>query len=261
MSQMFGSVGGRKLTDKEIAEDILTGQKYMLNYYYAPAILEASANDLRSTFQHVHNNKQSEAKQVFDYLNSKGWYRVRQADNQTMNDLRNTAQEARQILASIGPSGGMMGQQTWTGTQAGEGQSGYGPSSLSQGARWGGQPSQMGSTYGASQWTGTQTGEGQSGYGPSSLSQGARWGGQPSQMGSTYGASQWTGTQAGEGQSGYGPSSLSQGARWGGQPSQMSSQTGSWSQRGQHAGVQESVTLPSWTRGSNISSESERSTF
>lgn len=183
MSQMFGSVGGRKLTDKEIAEDILTGQKYMLNYYYAPAILEASANDLRSTFQHVHNNKQSEAKQVFDYLNSKGWYRVRQADNQTMNDLRNTAQEARQILASIGPSGGMMGQQTWTGTQAGEGQSGYGPSSLSQGARWGGQPSQM------------------------------------------------------------------------------SSQTGSWSQRGQHAGVQESVTLPSWTRGSNISSESERSTF
>ena len=29
------------MTDREIAEDLLAGQKYLSNYYYAPAILEA----------------------------------------------------------------------------------------------------------------------------------------------------------------------------------------------------------------------------
>lgn len=340
------------LSDKEIAEDILTSQKYISNYYYAPAVLESMDPNLRTMFQKMHNETQSQAKQVFDYLNSKGWYKPRQADPQAVNDLRNAAQESKQVLSSIvgetsdmggksqmignpnvysqGSSpnqpGGWQAQHTgwqsgqggwysqpmsqgfqtgtggqaymrtqqyqtgqtggwqpsysqtpqWTGTQRGEGQSGMGPSSLAQWASWGGQPSWMQGGTGTSwqpgysqaqQWTGTQRGEGQSGMGPSSLAHWASWGGQPSWMqGSTPGfhnvtqtplyssyntgltssggqyhtgtgwqpaysqTPQWTGTQAGEGQSGMGPSSLAQWARWGGQPSWMQSGLGTQTQ-------------------------------
>ena len=71
------------LSDKEIAEDILTSQKYISNYYYAPAVLESMDPNLRTMFQKMHNETQSQAKQVFDYLNSKGWYKPRQADPQS----------------------------------------------------------------------------------------------------------------------------------------------------------------------------------
>ncbi len=55
------------------------------------------------------------------------------------------------------------------------------PQSFQTGTPW--QPSYSQ----APQWTGTQAGEGQSGMGPSSLGQWARWGGQPSWMQTTTG--------------------------------------------------------------------------
>lgn len=372
MSHMQESAGSSTLTDKEIAEDILTGKKYLSNYYYAPAVLETSDPSLRNTFQQVHNDAQSEAKRIFDYLSERGYYKPKPADVQDMNDLKNTVQESQQTVTRITgqtnsqqggqhqmnqygstpqgnqfqgqgnqmygyPQGGNYYQtnryaQTgqWVGDQIGEGQSGMGPSSLSQGAKWGGQPSwnqqqgqgisqnygrqfftgqnigqqQLGNQQNYSQnrynqtgqWVGDQIGEGQSGMGPSSLAQGAHWGGQPSwigqnvsqaQRGQNFGqqnlgqqnfgqqnlgqqnfgqqnlggqnlgqqnfahqgfgqqnldqqnlrqqnlgqqyfntgqniqprSGQWVGDQIGEGQSGMGPSSLSQGAKWGGQPS------------------------------------------
>lgn len=378
--------GASTLTDREIAEDILLSTKYISNYYYAPAVLESMDPRLRSTFQEINNNTQSQAKQVFDYLNSKGWYNPRQADAQSVNELRNAAQESQHILASISekisdpggkstvigsqnihshenpsnfPGGGWQSQspsqslqtgggwqsqghsqsqhagggwptqphqqtqgQHWTGTQYGEGHSGTGPSSLGQWASWGGQPSltqeESGSHYGTygsqstfgghgshtgymspgthsagtgysqvgtgwqptysqvPHWTGTEAEEGRSGLGPSSLANWTRWGGQPSQMqggaggqfsggygthyptaghqgyvgaggyagsgghstgfqpfqsGSSWQSTfsqrpAWTGTQAGEGHSGTGPSSLAGWAQWGGQPSWMQSQHG-----------------------------------
>jgi len=42
------------MTDREIAEDLLAGQKYLSNYYYAPAILESGDPALRSAFQELH---------------------------------------------------------------------------------------------------------------------------------------------------------------------------------------------------------------
>ena len=42
MSHTFGTGSEQGvLTDREIAEDILTGKKYISNYYYAPAVLES----------------------------------------------------------------------------------------------------------------------------------------------------------------------------------------------------------------------------
>ncbi|QUL98447.1 MAG: spore coat protein [Candidatus Fermentithermobacillus carboniphilus] len=304
MSQMFGTTGQRVLTDREIAEDILTSHKYLSNYYYAPAILESMDPGLRSTFQQIHNDTQSEAKQVFDYLNARGWYRPRQADAQSVTELRNIAEESRQIVSALssggqkfGTTGGVTGQTvigqtgidvqtgfgrpatqgiamggttggTWGGTAGAASvgqtwQSTAGQGNLQAGTGWQPSYSQPG------QWTGTQAGEGQSGMGPSSVAQWARWGGQPSWTGlqsggwsghggvtaGTAGAASagqtwqsagpstwqagtgwqpsysqpghWTGTQAGEGQSGMGPSSLAQWARWGGQPSWTGTQSGS----------------------------------
>ncbi len=237
MSQMFSSQGSQRLTDREIAEDLLTGQKYMLNYYYAPAILESSANDVRSTFQHVHNSKQHDAKQIFDYLNSKGWYHVREADNQAINDLRNTAEHAISVFSSIGTmgqpgvtgtwgSGGGWSTQTqshpagWIsegqrpgGSQTGEGFGGLGPSSLAGGfGHQGTQGTFMGmgqrGSFGGSGLSGTQTGEGYGGVGPSSL-----WGGtQSTHPGSSgHTTTGWTGVQPKEGERGMGPSLFAQG--------------------------------------------------
>ncbi len=272
----------------------------------------------------VDAESKKEAKEIFDYLNMRGWYNVRQADGQSINDLRNTANQSRQVVQNLSGSGqgssmgsGSTGQ--WTGTQYGEG-----PSSLSQGVSWGGQPSHMSAGIGtqnfgsgvyqgysqqgnlpswtrgtslqgqqfssqgnpSGQWTGTQYGEGQSGMGPSSLSQGVSWGGQPSHMSAGIGAQSfgsgvyqgysqqgnlpswtrgsglqgqqssshgisgggWTGTQYGEGQSGMGPSSLSQGASWGGQPSQMNAGMGTQT----FGGYSQQTNLPSWTRGTGL---------
>ncbi len=225
MSQMTGTSGGGMLTDKEIAEDILSTQKHMSNYFYAPAILECADDQVRSVFQQVHSDAQAEAKEVFNYLNMRGWYKVNQADNQSLNELRNTAEQSKQMIRSISQPG-----TGWTGTQASEGQSGYGPSSLGGATGQGFGANQGFSQHPGTGWTGTQASEGQSGYGPSSLS---------GTTGPGFGASQgfiphpttgWTGTQVGEGQSGYGPSSLSQAT-------------------GQRFSYPQETYLPSWTRG------------
>lgn len=291
----------RQFSDREIAEDILTGHKYLANYYYAPAILESQNPELRSVLQQVYSDTQSEARQVFDYLNSKGWYPVKPADNVDLTELKNVAERSRNTVNAItqGTTGGQIpamsmqqGQigyqgQTW---QTGAGAAGMNPQTQGAwettgggwqaGAQWqAGNPAgwtgatgwggagtgwQTGSLYGGAwpggRWTGTQAGEGQGGMGPSSLAQWSRWGGQPSwtgfggagytgggqwtgqnlpgwQTGTTgwggtgtsgwqaggtgasWQAGRWTGTEAGEGQGGMGPSSVAQWSRWGGQPS------------------------------------------
>ena len=219
-----GSKSGT-LTDRQIAEDILTSQKYISNYYYAPAVLESTDPNLRNMFQKMHNETQSQAKQVFDYLNSRGWYKPRQADAQSVNDLRNAAQESKQILSSIA---GEMSDTGGKSDMIGTGQQHH----------MGTQPFQTGtgwqSTYsGTPQWTGAAPHNVYGSQGVSPLSQRPGYGGYGTSFSSpaqshgigtgwqpTYSQTpQWTGTQRGEGQSGMGPSSLAQGVSWGGQPS------------------------------------------
>lgn len=198
-----------QFSDREIAEDILTSHKYLANYYYAPAILESQNPELRSVFQQVYNDTQAEARQVFDYLNSKGWYPVKPADNADLTELKNVADRSRNtvnVIAQGGQSqtvgmqegqwGGYQGQTWQTGTP------GYNPQS--QQSAWGGQG------------TGWQTGFTQGQYGNPGGAGTSTW-----QTGAPYGwqRSGWTGTQYGEGQGGMGPSSVAQWARWGGQPS------------------------------------------
>lgn len=216
------SQSARTLTDKEIAQDILTSHKYLSNYYYAPAILESMDPKIRGIFQKIHQDTQEEAKMVFDYLHSRGWYNPRQADSEALNDLTRTAQESNQIISSLisqeGTSQSQGGTQMigreFQGSETGNWQGWNQPQvGWQQGAN---QPQMSGwqQTFGARQWGGSQ---GQFQGGLSAGYQGTRWGGQP---GWNQGAQMpWQGIQAGEGQSGMGPSSLYQWTRWGGQPS------------------------------------------
>lgn len=280
MSQFFGTVVGQRLTDKEIAEDILSGQKYMSNYYYAPAVLEANDPQLRSTFQQIYNEAQQEAKEVFDYLNQKGWYRPRPADSQAINELVNTVQQSRQTISAISQAGeisaggiGQAQQVTWA---AGQGNyygyyqppgamrqselPGWARGGMTQTAQTGQSGMYAGSRQaGTGQYPNTEAGEGQGGYGPSSLAQGYRASAGHQGYGEQYGqynlpawaygagmggtaqgtfqaggfqqqslssqargqagqgsqgiGGQYPNTIAGEGQGGYGPSSLSYGTR------------------------------------------------
>jgi hypothetical protein len=286
LSEMSKTSGGATMTDKEIAEDILSTQKYMSNYFYAPAILECADDKVRSVFQQVHNDTQAEAKEVFNYLNMRGWYKVNQADNQSLNELRNTAEQSRQVIQSLS-----LPQTQWTGTQYMEGQSGYGPSSLGGSTGQGHGTSQGFGQHQGSGWTGTQFMEGQSGYGPSSLSGGGQ-GFIPNQGLTGYSGipqhtqlPSWTrgaatqqpqsGQLQREGQTGMGPSSYAQ-SSYGGPAYQSfpqqanlpswtketeSQQTSMVSEQPRYGygigtsgyyGVPQQIQLPSWTRGGYV---------
>ncbi len=180
------------------------------NYYYAPAMSESAGPGHRESFQEVESGVQNGAREVAHYTYARGWDEVREAGNE--NEFRN-AEQSRQLSQGVsgqgisagqqpwqtGVAGGQPGQSRWTGTQAGEGQSGMGPSSLAQGAQWTGQSTWARPGGLSGQWTGTQYGEGQPGMGPSSLAQGAQWTGQSAFAGGT-GLQQGTGGQRFAGQ-------------------------------------------------------------
>jgi len=211
----------RQFSDREIAEDILTGHKYLANYYYAPAILESQNPELRSVLQQVYGDTQSEARQVFDYLNSKGWYPVKPADNVDLTELKNVAERSRNTVSAItqGTTGGQipamsMQQGQATGYQGQTWQTGTGAAGMNPPAQ---------GTWETS-GTGWQTGSQWQGANPAGWTGATAWGvpGTGWQTGGLYGAAyggRWTGMQAGEGQGGMGPSSVAQWSRWGGQPS------------------------------------------
>ncbi len=212
----------RQFSDREIAEDILTGHKYLANYYYAPAILESQNPELRSVLQQVHSDTQSQARQVFDYLNAKGWYPVKPADNVDLTELKNVAERSRSTVSAIthGTTGGQipamsMQQGQGIGYQGQTWQTGTGAAGMNPQAQAGWQPMGGGWQTGAQWQAGNPPGwTGATGWGGA----GAGWqtGGF---QGAPWQAGRWTGTEAGEGQGGMGPSSVAQWSRWGGQPS------------------------------------------
>ncbi|NPV69399.1 MAG: spore coat protein [Firmicutes bacterium] len=64
-----------KLSDRDIAVDMLTGVKQLSSMYHN-ATMESANRDLRETFQKCHDEYVDSAKELFDYMNSKGWYRL-----------------------------------------------------------------------------------------------------------------------------------------------------------------------------------------
>jgi hypothetical protein len=86
-------------TDKDIGQDILVSQKY-LTTFYAQASMEAADPRLRNLLGQLHSESAGEARQIFEYLNSRGWYEVRPASVQEINNLQGSVNHIRQEVAT-----------------------------------------------------------------------------------------------------------------------------------------------------------------
>ena len=70
-----------RLSDKDIAVDLLTGVKHLSSMYHN-ATMESANRDLREAFQKCHDEYVNSAKELFDYMHSKGWYQLSPATGQ-----------------------------------------------------------------------------------------------------------------------------------------------------------------------------------
>ncbi|MEW6522818.1 MAG: spore coat protein [Bacillota bacterium] len=110
--------------DKEIGQDVLTSQKFLTNFI-AQASVEAADPRLRNVLGQLHSEAAADARQVFDYLHSRGWYEVRPASISAVQDLMNTAQQLRQEITGINvPYGQLTGTAASTYVPGGYGTAG-----------------------------------------------------------------------------------------------------------------------------------------
>ena len=65
----------QQFTDKDFADDILTGVKHMSERYMM-AILESQDPGLRQTFIDFHNKNLNDTYRIFQIVNQNGWYKV-----------------------------------------------------------------------------------------------------------------------------------------------------------------------------------------
>lgn len=65
----------QQFTDKDIADDILTGVKHMSEGYMM-AILESQDPNLRQTFKDFHDQYLNDHYRIFQIMNQNGWYKV-----------------------------------------------------------------------------------------------------------------------------------------------------------------------------------------
>ena len=184
MNSGGGKVHRMGLNDKEIAEDILTGEKQLTDAY-ALGSIEAQDPNLRQLMATLHQQSVNDAGHVFGQMQERGWYSVRPASSQDVTEIRNTIARTRQSLEprTMGQNMGMvdsLSQQYGGGIdemmgqgyqqQIGQGQYYGGPQNLPNWTRYevppeGGQSSvqiQPNYNYGAGQQP--AYGLGQSGY-------------------------------------------------------------------------------------------------
>jgi len=64
--------------DREIASDLLSSLKFSSNKYN-DAILESKTDSVRQTFFDMHTDAVNCAKDVFNVMNARGWYKTQPA--------------------------------------------------------------------------------------------------------------------------------------------------------------------------------------
>ena len=85
------------LTEKELMNDILTTEKQAISAY-STGITEASCPNFRNVL--VNNLKSAEETQykVFDAMRQKGWYQVKNAPT---NDVQQAKNQANQMMTEL----------------------------------------------------------------------------------------------------------------------------------------------------------------
>ena len=72
-----------------IINDVLSSEKQMITAY-GTYLAESTCENLRSELMKIINDKQQIQYQVFDLMRQKGWYQVKNAN---MNDVQNATQK------------------------------------------------------------------------------------------------------------------------------------------------------------------------
>jgi hypothetical protein len=93
--------------DREIGQDVLTSQKSLASCTHHASV-EAVDPRLRQVLGQIHHQTVADAKQIFDYLHSRGWYVVKPASMHAVHDFVNTAQQARHEAMGITGSFGQV---------------------------------------------------------------------------------------------------------------------------------------------------------
>ena len=76
-------------SEREIINDVLSTEKQMITAY-GTYLAESTCENLRSELMKIINDKQQIQYQVFDLMRQKGWYQVKNAN---MNDVQNATQK------------------------------------------------------------------------------------------------------------------------------------------------------------------------
>jgi len=84
-------------SDQEIMNDILSSEKQMITAY-GTYLAESTCENLRSELAKIINDKQQIQYQIFDAMQKKGWYNVKNAN---MNDVQTAAQKYQNIQQSM----------------------------------------------------------------------------------------------------------------------------------------------------------------
>lgn len=74
----------RQLTDKEQISDLLTSQKHM-TCTYNTYCNESATPELRSCLLSILRDEHTIAEELFNTMNTKGWYPVEKAEEQKLN--------------------------------------------------------------------------------------------------------------------------------------------------------------------------------
>ena len=66
------------LTDQEILNDMLMTEKYVSDHYNS-GVLETATPEVRSALQHIQQEEQDHAGQIYDAMYQRGWHPVEPA--------------------------------------------------------------------------------------------------------------------------------------------------------------------------------------
>ncbi len=76
-------------SEREIMNDVLSSEKQMITAY-GTYLAESTCENLRSELVKIINEKQQLQYQVFDTMRQKGWYNVKNAN---LNEVQNSTQK------------------------------------------------------------------------------------------------------------------------------------------------------------------------
>ncbi|MDK2821965.1 MAG: hypothetical protein PWP31_1930 [Clostridia bacterium] len=97
----------QRLDDKSICSDCLISEKF-LTYSYNTAVNECVNDQLKRDFMVVHQDTQNLLKNIFDIMQSRGWYQLNMANQQQISQISQHLQQERQQMQY--QQGGMFNQ-------------------------------------------------------------------------------------------------------------------------------------------------------